>query len=61
MNALAELRKRASTAAIPAIPAIRGGQRVPESRESQESREVKAEMRFLIRHRHACSMPYART
>lgn len=46
MNALAELRKRASTAAIPAIPAIRGSQRAPESRESQESQGVKAETRF---------------
>jgi len=49
MNALAELRKRASTAAIPAIPAIRGGQRIAasrESRESQESQGVTAETRF---------------
>lgn len=49
MNALAELRKRASTAAIPAIPAIRGGQRKAASRESQESQEsqgMKAETRF---------------
>ena len=46
MNALAKLRKRASTAAIPAIPAIRAGQRIAESRESQESQGVKAETRF---------------
>ncbi|MBB6186191.1 hypothetical protein [Rhodanobacter sp. MP7CTX1] len=43
MNALAELRKRAGTSAI---PAIQGRQRVAESQESQESQGMEVEKYF---------------
>ncbi|WP_149365837.1 hypothetical protein [Rhodanobacter sp. T12-5] len=47
MNALAELRKRASTPANPANPANQGRQRAVDSQDSQDSQRVEVKSHFL--------------